>query len=510
MRLENSIKNMKYNIISQVIGLIVQFISRTIFIKILNSEYLGINGLFSNILALLSLADLGIETVLIYSMYEPLANKNETKLKKLMNQYKKTYNFIALTILVLGMCIVPFLHILIKDMPNIPNIRFIFVLYLFNTVVSYLCIYKISIINVDQKNYIVSITQQIFNIVANIIKILILLTTHNFMVYLITQIIFSVISNIYLSKKAEKMYPFIKKIKGYKLEKKEKKKIKEDIYAIMFHKIGGVVVNGTDNLIMCAMVGLKEVGIYSNYLLIINTIKSFTIQYFRSMSASIGNMNVETSKEYAYEIFKKVFYGNFWIYTFCTICLYFLLNPFIELWIGREYVFSCYVVFAMVLSFYVEGMRQTILCFRETMGIFSPDKIKPIIEAILNLVISIVLTIKFGIIGIILGTILSMLFTCIWVEPYILFKYGFKMKVSLYFKIFIRYIIIGIVAFAITYFVNELIVGISLINFIIRLVVIVIISNTIIMLMTFRTEEFKYFLNVIKKIFKEKSYRNTI
>lgn len=504
MRLENSIKNMKYNIISQVIGLLVQFISRTIFIKILNSEYLGINGLFGNILALLSLADMGLGTVLIYSMYEPLAKNQQTKLKMLMNEYKKIYNVIALIILVLGMCIMPFLHILIKDMPNIPNIRFIFILYLLNTVVSYLCIYKISIINVDQKNYIVSITQQIFNIVAHLMMIFVLVVTHNFIAYLITQITFSIISNLYISKKAEKMYPFIKDTKGYKLDKKEKRKIKEDTFAMMFHRIGEVVVRGTDSLIMSSMVGLKEVGIYSNYLLIINSIKNFTSLYFSSMSASLGNMNVETPKEHAYSIFKKVFYGNFWIYTFSSICLFFLLNPFIEIWIGKEFIFDKYIVLVIVLAYYVNGMRLTVLSFRDTMGLFVQDRIKPIIEAILNLVMSIILTIKFGIVGVILGTILSMLFTCIWIEPYILFKYGFKLKVSLYFKTFIRYILIGIVTFLITYFVNEFIIGNSLISFIIRLVVTVIISNIIIILATFRTEEFKYFLNVIKKTIKGK------
>ena len=505
MRLENSMKNMKYNIISQVICLVVQFISRTFFVKILGSEYLGINGLFNNILTLLSLADMGIGTVLVYSMYEPLANKDKTKLKMLMNEYKKIYIIIALIVFILGICIVPFLHIFINDMPNIPNIRCIFILYLLNIVVSYLCIYKISIINADQKSYIVSVTQQIINIIANIFMTLILLVSRDFIAYLVIQIAFSIMSNIYISKKAEKMYPFIKETNGYKLNIEEKRKIKKDTFAMLLHKIGGVVVNGTDTLIMSAMIGLKEVGIYSNYLLIINSINRFTWQYFISMSASLGNMNVETSKEYLYSIFKKVFYGNFWIYTFCSICLYFLVNPFIEMWIGREYVFDYYVVFFIVLAFYVEGMRKTNICFREAMGMFTHDQLKPIIEAILNLIISIVLTMKFGIIGIILGTIISMLLTCTWVEPYVLFKYGFKLKVSLYFKMFFKYILIGIISFFATYFANELIMGNSIISFILRFCITIIISNTVIILATFRTEEFKYFWNIAKKIIYKKA-----
>ena len=150
-----------------------------------------------------------------------------------------------------------------------------------------------------------------------------------------------------------------KDTKGYKLTKEEKRQIKKDTFAMMLHKIGGVVVGGTDNLIMSAMIGLEAVGIYSNYLLIINAIKKFTTQYFNSMSASIGNLNAMKDKEYSYDIFKKVFFGNFWIFTFCSICLFCLLNPFIEIWVGIDYTFHISIVAAIVISFYIEGMRQT-------------------------------------------------------------------------------------------------------------------------------------------------------
>lgn len=497
MRVDNSIKNMKYNIFSQILNLLIQFVSRTFFIKILGNEYLGINGLFSNILTILSLADMGIGTVLIYSMYKPLAENNEEKMKALMNIYKKIYNIIALTVLIIGLCITPFLQVFIKDMPNIQHIRFIFILYLLNTVVSYLCVYKISIINADQKNYIVTTRQQIFNIIANFIMIMVLVTTHNFILYLIVQMLFSIISNIYLSSLAEKMYPFIKDTKGYKLTKEEKMQIKKDTFAMMLHKIGGVVVGGTDNLIMSAMIGLEAVGIYSNYLLIINAIKKFTTQYFNSMSASIGNLNAMKDKEYSYDIFKKVFFGNFWIFTFCSICLFCLLNPFIEIWVGIDYTFHISIVAAIVISFYIEGMRQTVLIFREAMGIFTKDQLKPVIEAIVNLIVSVMLTLKFGIIGIILGTIISMLFVCVWIEARILFKYGFSKNVIEFFKIYAKYLVIGVVGLILTYGANLLIKGNTITTLILRFTVSIIVSNLVILISTFKTEEFKYLYNII-------------
>ena len=493
---------MKYNVIIYIINIIVQFVSRTFFLKILGSEYLGVNGLFDNILTILSLTDMGIGSVLLYSLYEPLASKDTNKLKKFINEYKKIYKLIALIVFIEGICFIPFLRFFVEEMPNIPNIEIIFILYLLNMIVSYLCFYKISIINADQKNYIVSVIQQIFGIISKVCMIIVLLVTHNYILYLMIHILFSIASNIYISKKAEKMYPCIKDTKGYKLDIEEKRKIKKETFATIFHKVAGVILNGTDNILIFSIIGFKEVGIYANYVTIIYWIKELVYKYFLSISASVGNMNAEASKKCLYEAFKKIFYGNFWIYTFCAICLYFLLNPFIELWIGSQYVFDSYVVFAIVLIFYLEGMRYTVLNFRDAMGLFSKDKYKAIIEAILNIVISIILAKKFGIIGIFLGTICSMLCTCIWVEPYVVFKHGFKLNVKLYFKIYLRYIVIGIASFCLTYFANRLIVENTITSFIIRIFVTVFVSNMVIILSTYKTDEFKCFFNIIKKLIK--------
>lgn len=497
MRVKNSIRNFKYNIIAQILTTIISFVSRTIFVHILGQEYLGINGLFGNILTILSLADMGIATVLVYSMYEPLAKRNEEKMKQLINMYRKIYNIIALVVLIAGLCITPFLSYLIKDMPNIPHIGFIFILYLLNTVVSYLCIYKISIINADQKNYIVTYKQQIFLIISNISMVIVLLLTHNFILYLITQIFFSIFSNIYISKTAEKMYPFVKETKGYKLEKEEVKDLRKNVFAMMMHKIGGTVVSGTDNLIMSAMVGIEYVGIYSNYLLITNTIKKFISQIFSSIIASIGNLNIENNKEHLYNIFKKIFFVNFWVYSFCTICFIVLLNPFIKIWLNENYIFESSIVYVICACFFVDGMRQTVLIFRDATGLFYKDRYKPIVEGLLNLLISIVCTIKFGIIGIFIGTLASMVIACVGVEAFVLFKYRFEKNVLEYFKIYFKYLLIGVIALTTTMLLNSFIGQQGIFNFIMQCGICVIIPNIIFFLCTFKTQEFKYFWDLI-------------
>lgn len=501
MRIENSIRNIKYNVVAQIINLIIQFINRTIFIMVLGKEYLGINGLFSNILTILSLADMGIGTVLIYSMYKPLAEKDIKKLKQLMNMYKKIYNIIAFVVFSIGLCLTPFLHLFIKNMPDIDNLNLIYLLYLINTTVSYLCIYKISIINADQKNYIVTFIQQVFSIISNIVMISMLLITKNFIVYLVIQVLFSVISNLYLSNKATKLYPFIKNVDNEELSIEEKKKIKKNTIAMLFHKVGGVVVSGTDSLMMSAMIGLEAVGIYSNYLLIINAIKKFTTIFFASITASVGNLNVEENHHKLYSIFKKTLYGNFMIYSFCSICLFCLLNPFIMVWLGKDYLFGIGFIIVLVLYFYVDGMRQTVLTFKDAMGLFEKDKIKPVVQSIVNIVLSIILTIHYGLIGIILGTFLSTILVCTFWEAKVLFRYGFHKSVFEYVLLYSKYIVIFIFITIITYSLNIIFNSNSIIIFIIHMLLTVIISLFLLFLFTFKQEEHSYFIDIFKKKF---------
>lgn len=498
MRTKNTIRNMKYSIISQILNLIVKFVSRTFFIKILGSEYLGVNGLFTNVLTILSLVDLGIGNVLIYSMYKPLAENDEYKIKLLLKEYKKIYNIIAIVVLSLGLLITPFIEQLINGETTIKNLEVIFLLYLADTVVSYLCVYKISIINADQKNYIVTFIQQVFNIISNVAMILMLAITKNFIVYLVIKIVFSIVCNIYLSKKAEKMYPFINETSKDVLPSIEKKQIFKDTRAMLLHKIGGVVVSGTDSILMSAMINLEMVGIYSNYLLIANAIKSFANLFFSAMSSSIGNLNVKESKDYTYNIFKKVFFGNFFIYTFTTICIICLINPFMTIWLGEEYVFSMDIVIAFCISFYIEGMRQTVIVFRNSLGLFQQDQFKPVLEAIANLVLSILLTLKFGIIGIILGTIFSMLFISVGIESYVLYKYGFKRNMLEYFKMYLKYLCIGMITLLIVYYTNILISGTSLLCFTIRTFITICTTLILLIIFTYNTEEFHSMIDILK------------
>lgn len=501
MRTKKSIKNIAFVIGGQLINALITFVSRTIFIYVLGSDYLGINGLFTNILSILSLTELGLGSAIIYSMYKPLAENDEYKISALMNLYSKTYRIIGVIVAILGLSLIPFLDIIISDKPNVSNLTFIYVLFLLDSVLSYYFSYKRSIIIADQKNYLNTINQQVFNIVKFIGQVIILIISKNYILYLLIQIISNFLSNIFISIKANKIYPYLKVNKDACLDQKEKRLIFRNVKAMMSHKVGGVVVNNTDNILISSFVGVHWVGLYSNYVLISGMINSILYQIFTVLTASVGNLNVTESKEKSKQIFYITLFVNFWIYSLCSICLWILFNPFITLWVGEKYIMTNNIVFIIVLNFFIAGMRQTTIMYNTTLGLFWNDRFKPWFEAGINIVASIIFLKLFGMAGVFLGTFISTILTSFWVDPYILYKYGFNGGLLKYFKKYLVYFIVTIISGGITTYVCSIIVGQTIRALMLKLGVCLIIPNLINLIIFFNTEEFRYlYLNIIGPI----------
>ena len=321
-----------------------------------------------------------------------------------------------------------------------------------------------------------------------------LIYTKNNILFLILQILFTFLENFFLSIKADKTYPYLKG-DADKLDADSKKEIVKNTKAMLMHKVGGVVINSTDNVILSKFTGLITVGLYSNYYLIINGINVVLSQVFTSMMASVGNLCATSNTEKQEEVFKSMFFLNFWMYSFCSICFLFLINPFISIWLGEKYLFSIDVVIVLFLNFYITGMRKSVLTFSEAMGLFEKDKWKAIIESILNIIISIVLVLKIGVLGVFLGTLISSLLVCFWVEPYVLYKYVFHKNVLNYFKLYFLYSIITAIQCIVFYFGFKIIPDGLYITFIIRLLVCAIIPNIIIILLYHNTNEYKYIIS---------------
>lgn len=501
MRSKNSAKNLLVALIGQGFGLIISFISRIIFIKFLSDEYLGLNGLFTNLLAIFSLVELGIGSAITFSLYSPLEKKDNEKIKSLMELYKKYYNIIGIIILFLGILFLPFYKYLISEVPDISYLDIIYLLFVLNTAVSYFYSYKRTLIICDQKRYIATIYRYVFYFLLNIIQIIILFITKNYILYLICQVLFTWIENIAISKKANMMYPYLKEKNIVPISKKELTDIKKNVGAMLFHKLGGVVVNSTDNILISKYVGLVAVGLYSNYLLIIQALESITIQFFNAIVASIGNLgSIKDKNNKMKRTFDTTFFINYIVFGTLTVVLLILFNPFIKLWLGEKYLFDFNVVLMISICFYLKGIRKSCLTFRDSLGLFWYDRYKPIFESIINLVVSIILAIKFGIIGIFIGTIISTITTSLWVEPMVLYKYYFKISVTDYFKRFIKYSIMVIITYIITSNIVSFISINKISEFIIKALMSVIITSIILVIPFIKSKEIRHIKEIIHNL----------
>ncbi|NLJ97620.1 MAG: hypothetical protein GX321_10770, partial [Clostridiales bacterium] len=311
-RTANSIRNTKYAIIGQTIGIFISFISRLIFVKVLGIDYLGINGLFSNILYMLTFAELGIGTALVYSLYKPLADMDIPKIKALMKLLKKAYITIGIIIFISGILLIPFLSMIVKDPSNISNLKTIYLLFVANTSLTYFVSYKRSLIIADQKRYIATSYRYCFFTILNIFQIITLMITRSYNLFLVLQILFTYLENFFLGKKIDKIYPYLKLNDTNALDFKTKSIIKKNIKAITFHKIGEIFTSNTDNILISRYIGLNIVGIYSNYLLIINALNTVFGSLFQAVVASIGNLGANDDNKKMEFIYRVISLINFW------------------------------------------------------------------------------------------------------------------------------------------------------------------------------------------------------
>ena len=279
-RTRNSVRNLSYALIGQGLGFVISFVARIFFIRILGSEYLGLNGLFTNVLTILSLAELGVGEAITFSLYKPLAENDTKKCIMLMQLYKKVYTVIGCAILLIGVSLTPFLPLVIKNMPDIPYINLIYILFVVNTAVSYFFSYKRNLIIADQKKYIATFYRYLAHAIFTFLEIIFLIITKNYIVYLFIMIAATLADNIMVSRKADKMYKFLKTEKQVPLDKESKDSIIKNTRAMMMHKVGNVVVNSTDNILLSMFVSLESVGLYSNYFFITNALNSITSHVF--------------------------------------------------------------------------------------------------------------------------------------------------------------------------------------------------------------------------------------
>ncbi len=498
MRTKNSIKNTSVSFITNLLTIVIGLIAQGIFIKILGSEYLGINGLFSNIISMLGIVELGVGSAIIYHLYKPIAEENIKKVKALMNFYKKCYTIIALIILTIGLMIIPYLNLFIEEVTIDINISLVYILFIIEIVCSYLLSYKRSIINANQKNYLVNFIHIGYLVILNILEIIILVLTKNYYLYLGIKIVMRILENVGVTLLANKLYPYLKN-NNEKLDENTKKDIFQKVKALFFHKIGGFIVLGTDNIIISKFIGIIEVGLYSNYYMIIEAVEKLFGQVIKVITPSVGNMLVKESSEKSFEIFKRVRFLNFWIATFSGISLLVVMNSFITVWIGSKYLLATCVLIVLVLNYYAKSMRSCHMIFKEAAGIYYEDRYIPLLESVLNIVASLILLKYFGLAGIFMGTIISSLVLYCISYPKYVYKKLFNRSYLNYTKETLGYLSIFLVLAVITYKISRLIViSNAFLSLIINCLIAVVIPNLVLLIIFWHTDNFKYYLNLLK------------
>lgn len=502
MRTKYSILNSITSTICNVVMILLGFISQSVFIKLLGTEYLGLNGLFTNILTVLSFFELGVGNAIVFHLYKPIRDNDTDKIKSLMYFYKKAYTIISIVVLCVGILIMPFIKMIVGEVTIDVNIYIIYIMFLLNTSSSYILSYKKNLIVANQRSYIINIIHIIYLICLNFGQLIILYITKNYYIYLMIKFILQIIENIVCSYFAKKLYPYINVDKKIELESKVKKDIYDKVKALLYHKVGNTIVNGTDNIIISMFFGISTVGIYTNYYMIINSVNTLFNQVITSITASIGNLLVsENDPNKKFQIFKKIRFFNFWISSFSAICILLIINPFITVWLGKQYLLSNVVVIVLTFNFFQKLQRSVYITFKDSAGIWEEDKIVPVVESILNIVFSIFLLKIFGLAGVFLGTIVSGIALWGYSYPRFVYKKIFNRTYKNYIKETLGYITLFLCLSAITYSISMIINFNNNIYQLIYKCIIGLSVPNILMILIFRnSENYKYFKNLIIKL----------
>jgi len=498
-REKNSIRNVSVGMVYQFISLVMNFLAKTFFIKILGPDYLAINGLFTNIFMLFSFAEFGISVAMNYSLYKPIANGDISKICGLYSLYQKFYRKMSLIILVVGVCVIPLIPYVVKLDNNIKGITMFYLVFLINIIVYNMFIFKTYLLIADQRKYIIFIAQIVTDIIGFSLQIFVLVAYRDYLTYLIILCVKTIGFSIASHFLVKKYYPFIGQ-KGY-VEEEEKREIKKNIKDLFVYRFALVLVSSTDNVIISIIVGTIYVGYYSNYDLIVMGIASIVTVVYSALSSSIGNLIAEKDNESAYSIFKWVQVISMWLSGAMAICLMLLFQDFIKLWIGSNYLLSEAVIVVIVVNFYISCIRDSMKIFRETLGIFDKVKYMMISNAAINLILSFVLGYFCGIFGVLIATTISALLTFYWYEPILIYR-AMKVKkvweyfgiqglsiILLLFNLFLTNLILNLFSFS----------GIS--GFLLKAVLCFIICNIIYFLVLGRTQAVRYVISVAGSFF---------
>lgn len=410
-RTKNSIYNIIFALCLQGVTVVANFVIRTIMIRRLGMQATSLNGLFTEVLAALSMAEMGVGSAIVYNLYKPLAENDQKKVRQLMGLFKSAYRIIAAATFLIGLALCPWIHHMVKSIDYSLNyIRLVYMLFVVDLSMSYLFSYKVSLMNADQKSHIQSKVSMAIKPVEVIIKIVVLLTTNNFIAYLLSSILLTFLGNLVRSYVVDKYYPWLEKNEDM-LPKEERKEVFANIKNLFIKSLSGKITSSTDNMLISALVDTLQVGYYSNYSLPIGVFRQLANQIaYGGVSASMGNMLVTESEEKCAKVFYRLEYLFFVIGSLSAVCVYCCIDPFILIWLkSEEFLLAKSVIFICCLNLFIEVINRPLWSIMEVSGLFKYDKYVSITGSIVNLVVSIILGMRIGMTGIFIGTFMTYL-----------------------------------------------------------------------------------------------------
>lgn len=493
MRTRNSIINSLAGAGGYLIQMFSNFIVRAKFVEYLGDSVLGVNALFTNVISMLALAELGLGTGLIYKLYKPVADHDVPRIQSLLRFYKRAYMIIGAVIAAAGFILSFYVYLFDKDRTfSRGYMGLTFFLFVLDVLASYLFANQKALVTADQKNYIINIAHAGSQLVTCLLQIVLLITTQSFVLYLVAKIVCRVGEGLAISRRYRRLYPDISLKESEAIGREERRDLFRNINAMLYHRIGSFSLSSTSNMIITYFVNLVTVGIYSNYTLITNTINNLIAQMFQGVTASFGDLIHTENTERAYEKFNLLYYVNFLLVSFCTTSLLVLIEPFITLWLGERFLFGKDTLLLILLYFYIYSMRRVIFMARDSAGLYQPDRYMPLLETVINLGLAILLVQRWGVNGVLIANLVSMLLIPFWIQPTIVYKHIFGRSVRAYFVRYVQYFLVTLLSGGLTYGVCQLLpaewnLWLSLLA---RGVLCLMIPNFLNLLLFCRTEEF--------------------
>ena len=509
-RTKNSILAIVTGVIQKLASIFIAFFSQWVFIHYLGMEYVSVDGLFSSVLSFLSLAELGVGSAITVYLYKPLADRDLPSIRSYMHFYKKCYRVIGWTILAVGLCLVPVLDRLV-NFDNAPpiNLYAVYLLFLLNAVSSYwFFAYKSSIIEADQRGYLINNLNTVFSVAGSLSKCLVVLLTRNFILALVVELTIGLCKNLFIARKADELYPFLREKTADPLPKTVLERMFRDVRAMFLNNLSFKLLSATDNLVISLLLNTILIGYASTYTKLINHVVMVIAMLTVSFGASVGNLVTSAEPERKMKVFRQLHLANFWLSCVSAVCLFQLMTPFVQLFYGdkpelQAGILSQDLVACLVLHFYFGTAANILNTFKTSMGLLRQGCYLAIFGGVLNIVLDFALAPHLGLLGVYLATLIAEVGTTFFPKGWFVYKDGFGLSPWPLMRQMMGQLLLTVGCVAVNRLCCSWVTETTLLTFIAQCAISAAVPNLVLLAVYGRSEEFRGILdrvlNIVKK-----------